>query len=50
MTRLRHYHMGCGESLQSSLSELQRLLERTYCTLSRSRLNAVTKTKRAKPH
>jgi hypothetical protein len=30
MTNLKHYHLGCGESLQSNRTELQKMIATRY--------------------
>ena len=50
MTRMKHYHLGCGESLQSSWMELQRILNASYAARVKPKLNAVPKSKQAKQH
>ena len=50
MTRLKHYHLGCGESLQSSWMELQRILTASYANRVKPKQNAVLKSKRTKQH
>ena len=50
MTRLKHYHLGCGESLQSSWMELQRILNASYVARVKPKQNAVAKPKQAKQH
>jgi hypothetical protein len=50
MTSMKHYHLGCGESLQSSCKELQKLIRTTYLSSTKGRLNSVRKPKPGKQH
>ncbi|MEJ2362266.1 MAG: hypothetical protein P8Z75_12705 [Gammaproteobacteria bacterium] len=50
MTRLKHYHLGCGEPLQSHHSELL-LVVRTACTeRPKPRISDLHKSKPGKRH
>lgn len=50
MTSLKHYHLGCGESLQSNWTELQRLLKTTEIAKGKSQLKKKRNSKSGKQH
>jgi hypothetical protein len=50
MNRLKHYHLGCGESLQSSWLELQRIRNTPLAERVKPRLNTAPNSKQAKQH
>jgi hypothetical protein len=50
MTSLKHYHLGCGESLQSSWTELQQVLKTTYVARVKPKRSTAPKLKPGKQH
>ncbi len=50
MTSLKHYHLGCGESLQSNWVELQKLISKSYETRAKLKPKPVTRAKQGKRH
>ena len=50
MTSMKHYHLGCGESLQSSCKELQEFIRTAYVTRTKVRLKPARKPKQGKQH
>jgi hypothetical protein len=51
MTNLKHYHLGCGESLQSNWTELQRIIKTTYVVRTKAKWTSLpTKSKPGKQH
>lgn len=50
MTRMKHYHLGCGESLQSHWSELQVFMKTTGIERGKPKFNNTRKSKSGKRH
>lgn len=50
MTRMKHYHLGCGESLQSNRAELLILVKTANADQGKTRLNRLPKAKPEKRH
>lgn len=50
MTNLKHYHLGCGESLQSNWVELQKLITTSYLNRAKSKWKPGLKLKPGKQH
>lgn len=50
MTSLKHYHLGCGESLQSNWAELQKLITKSYEARAESKRKPMVRAKQGKRH
>lgn len=50
MTRMKHYHLGCGEPLKSNCTELLMTLKTAQIGRSKSRLSELPKVKPVKRH
>lgn len=50
MTSLKHYHLGCGESLQSNWVDLQKMITTSYVAWAKPKLKPASKSKKGKQH
>ena len=50
MTSMKHYHLGCGESLQSTCMELRKFIAKTYAARIQTKRNPVPRSKPGKQH
>jgi len=50
MTSLKHYHLGCGESLQSHCEELRKLMTTKFIAEFKSGLKPAVSSKKVKQH